>query len=182
MIRGMGFHKYKVIKAYGFSGGIWLLWKREISKLRCQKRIFHFLHVNLVGDNVPSWILTVVYGSPREGDRGATWENLRTITTSMHNLWLVLGDFNVIASPTEQKGGAPPNINKCDESFEWIHDCNLLEVTTVGSRFTWRGPNGITETECLRGWTVCCVILKGDSSSKKASQGFCPGSNRTTTP
>ncbi|GAU42748.1 hypothetical protein TSUD_77850 [Trifolium subterraneum] len=52
----------------------------------------------------------------------------------------MMGDFNEIAYPDEKKGGAPVDIRKCQNFNSWINDCNLLEVTTVGTRFTWRGP------------------------------------------
>jgi len=52
----------------------------------------------------------------------------------------MIGDFNEIAYPEEKKGGAPTDVRKCYLFNSWINDCKLLEVTTVGTRFTWRGP------------------------------------------
>ncbi|CAJ2652742.1 unnamed protein product [Trifolium pratense] len=90
--------------------------------------------------DVEPWLLTVVYASPRENERQDTWNLLRDIATTVTGPWLMMGDFNEIAHPEEKKGGAPTNARKCHIFNNWINDCNLLEVTTSGTRFTWRGP------------------------------------------
>jgi hypothetical protein len=51
-----------------------------------------------------------------------------------------MGDFNEIASPDEKKGGVQADIRKCLQFNRWINECNLMEVTTAGTKFTWRGP------------------------------------------
>ncbi|CAJ2658994.1 unnamed protein product [Trifolium pratense] len=86
------------------------------------------------------WLLTVIYASPRENERHDTWQLLRHLATSINKPWLVMGDFNEIAYPDEKKGGAPVDVKKCQIFNSWINDCNLLEVTTARTRFTWRGP------------------------------------------
>ncbi|PNX77058.1 hypothetical protein L195_g033019, partial [Trifolium pratense] len=90
--------------------------------------------------NVDPWLLTVVYASPREQERGETWNKLRQLAANINEPWLMVGDFNEIASPEEKKGGAQVDIKKCQQFNSWINECNLLEVTTAGTKFTWRGP------------------------------------------
>jgi len=51
-----------------------------------------------------------------------------------------MGDFNEIASPGEKKGGMQADIRKCLQFNNWINECSLMEVTTWGTKFTWRGP------------------------------------------
>ncbi|GAU35182.1 hypothetical protein TSUD_319920 [Trifolium subterraneum] len=90
--------------------------------------------------NVDPWLLTVVYASPREQERGETWNKLRQLAANINESWLMVGDFNEIASPEEKKGGVQVDIKKCQQFNSWIYECNLLEVTTAASKFTWRGP------------------------------------------
>ncbi|GAU49878.1 hypothetical protein TSUD_408170 [Trifolium subterraneum] len=90
--------------------------------------------------DIEPWLLTVIYASPRENERHDTWQLLRQLATSINKPWLMMGDFNEIAYPDEKKGGAPANVKKYQIFNNWINDCNLLEVTTAGTRFTWRGP------------------------------------------
>ncbi|GAU43787.1 hypothetical protein TSUD_378120 [Trifolium subterraneum] len=86
------------------------------------------------------WILTVVYASPRDNERNETWQKLRNLADTINIPWLMIGDFNEIAKLDEKKGGAPTDIRKCHNFNNWINECKLIEVTTVGTRFTWRGP------------------------------------------
>lgn len=92
------------IKAQGFSGGIRLLWIRDDIQIDVVKDDFHFLHVNvlmLLGSLHPyplTFMLTAVYASPRERERGKTWEQLRNLAASIHIPWMLLGGFNSIAN------------------------------------------------------------------------------------
>jgi hypothetical protein len=36
--------------------------------------------------------------------------------------------------------GGQADIGKCLQFNQWINECNLMEVTTAGTKFTWRGP------------------------------------------
>ncbi|KAK2356470.1 hypothetical protein QL285_093800 [Trifolium repens] len=139
-IKKLGFKNYVMAEARGFSGGIWLMWNRSDIQIQLIKNDFHFLHVQVSEKEMEPWLLTVVYASPRENERQDTWQLLRQLAYSINKLWLMMGDFNEIAHPDEKKGGAPVDVRKCQIFNSWINDCNLLEVTTAGSRFTWRGP------------------------------------------
>jgi len=139
-IKKLGFKNYVMSEARGFSGGIWLLWNRSDIQIQLIQSDFHFLHVQVSGNNTDPWLLTVVYASPRENERHNTWQLLRQLSTSINKPWLMMGDFNEIAYPGEKKGGAPTDVRKCQIFNSWINDCNLMEVITAGTRFTWRGP------------------------------------------
>jgi hypothetical protein len=51
-----------------------------------------------------------------------------------------MGDFNEISSPDEKNGGVQVDVGKCLQFNMSINDCNLMEVTTAGTKFTLRGP------------------------------------------
>ncbi|CAJ2654248.1 unnamed protein product [Trifolium pratense] len=139
-IKKLGFKNYVIAEARGFSGGIWLMWNRPDIQIQLLQNNFHFFHVQVSEKDMEPWLLTVVYASPRENERHDTWHLLRQIATYINMPWLMMGDFNEIAYPNEKKGGAPADVTKCQNFNSWINDCNLLEVTTAGTRFTWRGP------------------------------------------
>ncbi|GAU39340.1 hypothetical protein TSUD_60910 [Trifolium subterraneum] len=47
----------------------------------------------------------------------------------------------VYASPREhERRGVQADISNCLQFNRWINECNLMEVTTAGTKFTWRGP------------------------------------------
>lgn len=98
------------------------------------------MHVKVTDHDTRTRLLTVVYASPHDMERAETWRNIRTLSTTINEPWLLVGDFNEISSTTEQKGGAPPDQQRCLAFSKWINDCNLVEVSTVGTKYTWRGP------------------------------------------
>ncbi|MCI18208.1 putative ribonuclease H protein, partial [Trifolium medium] len=61
-----------------------------------------------------------------------------------------MGEFNEIASPGGKKGGLQADIRKGLNFNMWINECSLMEVTTAGKKFTWRGPQ----------WNGKCRVFK----------------------
>ncbi|XP_061350406.1 uncharacterized protein LOC133295581 [Gastrolobium bilobum] len=115
------YRKYKVGVAAIF---IWICWDSNdlnITLLVKHDQFIHFL-VELPGKKPFCW--TTVYANPHEDKRCCLWEELKHIGRSMNDPWLILGDFNEIASAAEKRGGSPVDVNHCG----------------VGNRFTWRGP------------------------------------------
>lgn len=52
---------------------------------------------------------------------------------------MVLGDFNSIAADHERKGGAPNFAIRSMRNFcSMIQECNLLDASFQGSKFTWK--------------------------------------------
>ena len=67
-----------VYKSNGRSGGVILLWKKEIKV----ERIFsapNYIDVRIVEDPHKIWRLTGLYGEPRWEDRYKTWDKLREL-------------------------------------------------------------------------------------------------------
>lgn len=121
-IRRLGFRHYRLIEARGLFGRIWLMWHVDYIQVEVLQEDFYFLHVKPTIDIMPSWFLTVVYASPGEGERGATWEQLLYLTSSIQLPWSILDEFNAIGSLEEQKASSPSDINKCCEFSDWIHN------------------------------------------------------------
>ncbi|CAL2250971.1 unnamed protein product [Prunus armeniaca] len=97
--QNLGFSHHHIIDATGFSGGGGSVTSRN-------KR----------------WLLTVVYANPCPMIREALWKYFDGLVSSLP--WLVLGDFNDIASADEKCGG---NLNHGGKSFvDWIDHNHLL--------------------------------------------------------
>ncbi|RYR33237.1 hypothetical protein Ahy_A10g047796 [Arachis hypogaea] len=64
------------------------------------------------GDHMQMWLLTIVYSSPGESERKEGWRKLRDISKNVNAPWMVIGDFNAITSPIEEKGGVPMDSKK----------------------------------------------------------------------
>lgn len=60
------------------------------------------------------------------------------IVERMNKPWMVVGDFNDIASITRRKKGAQVSIKKCNVFRNRINGCNLIAIRTIGPKYTWR--------------------------------------------
>ncbi|XP_016178547.1 uncharacterized protein LOC107621000 [Arachis ipaensis] len=54
--------------------------------------------------------------------------------------WLLVGDFNEIACPSEKKRGGKTDNQACRRFADWINACSLIDLGFVGSKYTWKGP------------------------------------------
>lgn len=103
VIRNLGFNHQIIVEARGFSGGIWILWTRadiSITQITAHEQ---FLHVQVSDNFSNSWILTVIYASPRVTEHAALWEAILHISHTTDMDWMVRGDFNEIAHASEKK-------------------------------------------------------------------------------
>jgi hypothetical protein len=57
---------------------------------------------------------------------------------------MLAGDFIDISceclSESEEKGGAPPSIRRYNIFRKIINSCQLMDLGSVGAKFTWKGP------------------------------------------
>ncbi|KAL4307123.1 uncharacterized protein LOC107605009 [Arachis ipaensis] len=139
-IRSFGFDFYHIEEAQGYSGGIWIMWKDPNLDIRVVQSRMQFVHMTMKNGSNESWALTAVYASPQESRRKELWAELKTISVTLTGGWLVVGDFNDIAHPTEKKGGSRVDMGACKRFKSWIESCSLIDLGAVGARFTWRGP------------------------------------------
>ncbi|KAI9087295.1 hypothetical protein K1719_030765 [Acacia pycnantha] len=104
IIKGWGFNHSVRKEAEGFSGGIWILW--NLNELRIDVRVldeqFIHCHLSLHGKKM---LFTAVYASPNVSKRDRIWDMLQSLAGEINEPWLLVGDFNEIKTPLEQKGG-----------------------------------------------------------------------------
>ncbi|XP_008231245.1 PREDICTED: uncharacterized protein LOC103330439 [Prunus mume] len=142
--QSLGFSHHHIIDATGFSlgvggggggggGGIWLLWNGNSVSLHVVAHSSQFITA-LVTSRNKRWLLTVVYANPYPMIREALWKYFDDLAL-VSSLWLVLGDFNDIASADEKCGG---NLNHGGKSFvDWIDRNHLVDLGFFGAQFTW---------------------------------------------
>jgi hypothetical protein len=53
---------------------------------------------------------------------------------------MLAGDFNEISSMKEKRGGVRASERGCNNFKDRINSCKLLDMGSVGPKFTWRGP------------------------------------------
>ncbi|XP_028775146.1 uncharacterized protein LOC114732008 [Neltuma alba] len=119
IIRSWGFRNSRRVEAEGFSGGIWLLWDSDEVQVENVVKDEQFIHCK-VRDGEEECLLIAVYGSPNEQKRQHLWGKLKMLVDKINEPWMVVGDFNDIKSPLEQKGGGRVNEARCRRFAEWI--------------------------------------------------------------
>ncbi|GAU24370.1 hypothetical protein TSUD_390790 [Trifolium subterraneum] len=124
-IKKLGLKNYIVSEAHGFLGGIWLLWNRQDIEFEVIQNNFHFIHVKVKEKDVDSWLLTVVYASPRDNERDTTRHQLMGLAANIQVPWLMMGDFNEIARTKFTWRG--PKWNMHDKVFKKLDRvlCNV---------------------------------------------------------
>lgn len=105
VIKNIGWKFSHRVKACGFSGGIWVLWKEAVC-VNIEENHFQFVNVKVKFPLVDEWVqFTGVYGSPNRILRRELWSMLGRIAHGVNGLWLVSGDFNAMLNDDEKKGG-----------------------------------------------------------------------------
>lgn len=81
----------------------------------------------------------MVYASPNYARRTQLWDDLAHLADSIHLPWVILGDFNVILTDAERKGGSNNPSPRGRQDFQnMIQGCELIDAGFQGSPFTWR--------------------------------------------
>ncbi|XP_050233459.1 uncharacterized protein LOC126681948 [Mercurialis annua] len=88
------------------------------------------------------WRLTGFYGFPKENEKFKSWELLHNLFLEDHEAWVVRGDFNETLWQRERCGGSCREERMMRQFREILSSCQLDELVSKGSRFTWCRGNG----------------------------------------
>lgn len=141
----LGFENYIKVDAMGFSGGIWVLWHPHIVTIEPMASSFQEIHCRVKVNNL-FFILSAIYARPKYDIRKNLWTSLSTAFTNLSLPWLLMGDFNDIASTKEKFGGRPPNLNKIMFFNDFLNSCNLIDLGFTGPLFTWTNNRDCGQT------------------------------------
>jgi len=127
------------IDAQGASGGLAILWDPN------QVRLSNFLSTrrSLSADFVVigaggNGYLTNVYGPTALGEKSSFLNTLAWIHhMSPDKPWILGGDFNMIKSPSEKRGGRSTPDQSQQVFMSFINKCGLVDIETVNGWFTW---------------------------------------------
>lgn len=87
------------------------------------------------------------------------------MSSSIIYLWFVIGDFNVVIGAHE-KIGLPPQHISSHEFRNAIDSCDLRDINTSDSIYTWARRRGTSYMECLldRAFAFLVVLIFGTPS------------------
>ncbi|XP_031116517.1 uncharacterized protein LOC116020174 [Ipomoea triloba] len=125
----------------GLGGGLALLWRdKGVASLISYSKNHIDVQVRLPGYN--AWRVTFYYGFPERGRRQQAWDFLRSLKHKSDLPWMVVGDFNDIASPEEKRGIHPHPTSLIDGFNSALEDYGLFYLGMRGRRFTWERGKG----------------------------------------
>ncbi|KAG7583244.1 Endonuclease/exonuclease/phosphatase superfamily [Arabidopsis suecica] len=142
----LGYDGLHTVEPVGKCGGLALLWKSSI-----QMDIL-FEDKNLIDVQVQfgssNFFLSCVYGDPDSSLRGIVWERLNRLGIGRRDRWCMVGDFNAILHNGEKLGGPRRADSLCKPFADMLDTCDMVEMSSVGNKFTWAGRRGDHWIQC----------------------------------
>jgi exonuclease III len=120
-------------------GGILTLWNPQSVNLLAVESTRNTLSVKMqIIGNIEKILCTNVYGPQvMEEKRGMLLdlENLKEHTCNLH--WIMEGDFNIITTLTDKKGGTRRLDRDAKYFSSFIDTMKLVDIRTNNGQFTW---------------------------------------------
>lgn len=91
--------------------------------------------IHNIGQDV--WNFCGIYGWAQGNEKYRTWDLMRSICGNMAGPIIFGGDFNEVLHSREKRGGAEVNFRSMANFNQVIRDCNLVDIGTQGTFFTW---------------------------------------------
>ena len=146
----IGFSNGLIVPSLGRSGGIALLWTREIS---LEVKSYTKFHVDAVVSEASSdyrWRITGFYGHPETHKKYESWHLLTFLNNQLQLPWLCLGDFNEILSMNEKFGGVNRPQQQMDSFRGIVNYCGSHDLGYYGPDYTWSNMQEGENRICLR--------------------------------
>ncbi|KAF7835215.1 reverse transcriptase [Senna tora] len=118
----------------GYSGGIWILWRKDRVVVDVVKEHHQFVHVKLNYGGNRFFYCSCVYGSLESYNREELWSELGSIGRSMDGPWIVGGDVNAYRTCDEKVRGVKERLDRVFANLEWSMDFKEAEVIHLFSR------------------------------------------------
>ncbi|KAF9623389.1 hypothetical protein IFM89_001309 [Coptis chinensis] len=117
-------------------GNILLFWREGMSPTLVS------LSEQQITAQVENYLISFVHASCSYCVRRQLWQEL-TMLGQSGQAWAVIGDFNIVTSFAERKGGGTPCISAMDDFNFFIHSNALIDSTTSGK--AWISNNTLRE-------------------------------------
>lgn len=136
-VKSLGFARSHRVEAYGFRGGIWILWQEDV-EIKIIVSLFQFVHLQVINLQRQKVYISIVYASPSYRTRRHLWDQLASIQSTInHDPWIVGGDFNALLTKEDKKRG-PSETYRIDKNFSsWFQLSGLSDLGFKSPQYTW---------------------------------------------
>ncbi|XP_019229576.1 PREDICTED: uncharacterized protein LOC109210594 [Nicotiana attenuata] len=83
------------------------------------------------------FMMTVVYAFNTREERRSLWSYIENVSKNLGGPWIVMGDFNAVLHTNDRVRGNPVSLAEIIDFQQCIDQCDLMEMPTSGSRYTW---------------------------------------------
>ncbi|XP_042942745.1 uncharacterized protein LOC122276921 [Carya illinoinensis] len=155
-------------------GKLWVLWG---GGLHITVTNFSSQHITIsLVINSQHYFISVVYARCSYLERRELWRSLQMDVVE-DTPWLCLGDFNIIRREEERRGGRPRLRIAMKDFNEFVDNCGLMEMKSVGSKFSWcNGQRGLS-----RSWSKIDRCMLNSLAANSLPDAFCRGIFSLTT-
>lgn len=142
----IGFSGQVRVEAQGFSGGIWLFWRREEVSVTPIETHGQYITVKIARIGEDPWMFSGIYASPDSSIRTELWRALEEVKRNFNGPWLLAGDFNETRTMEERHGvGGSEMQRRCSAFSRWMEENGLIDLGFSGPNHTWfRGDTEAT--------------------------------------
>ncbi|KAL6190587.1 hypothetical protein ACLB2K_036981 [Fragaria x ananassa] len=132
------FDNVDFVNSDGQSGGILLFWNSSTVSLNVIFKHNRFIHCHITNiANIKSWVHTFVYAYPAKKMQLDLWNEIETLKPQNDDSWVLMGDFNNVASSEEKIGGRDPNTVYMHNFVRFLNYINVTSLLAEGLPFTW---------------------------------------------
>jgi hypothetical protein len=101
----VGYSKIAIAETRGQADGLWILKQTGSNVTTTVEDNYHDTITIKVAVGNDSWLLTGMYASPIYTKRIELWQHLISLNANVDGPWIIIGDFNEVILPSDQKGG-----------------------------------------------------------------------------
>uniref|UniRef100_A0A803LHG7 Zinc knuckle CX2CX4HX4C domain-containing protein n=1 Tax=Chenopodium quinoa TaxID=63459 RepID=A0A803LHG7_CHEQI len=123
------------------SGGLAMLWKGSMDVTVMSFSLNH-IDVWVKEDGQDAWRFTGFYGHLEDENKHLTGALMKSLTGVHGQPWLCGGDFNLMLTSNEKKGGRDFDNVEAEILREAVNFCELVDMGFIGHDFTWTNNRG----------------------------------------
>ena len=146
--KNVGFINRLIVPSVGRSGGLALLWRKDIT-VDIQSYLDRHIDAIVTEGFGFIWRITGFYGNPEAHQQKESWDLLKALSRKFNLPWLCLGDFNEITSMKEKLGRARRSQRQIEEFREAINCCSFKDLGFCGLEYTWCNMQEGVHRRCL---------------------------------
>ncbi|KAK8495975.1 hypothetical protein V6N12_062054 [Hibiscus sabdariffa] len=135
------------VEPIGITGGLAMWWSNEV-KLSVLHHDKNLIDTVISINREVEWFGTFIYAPPYEKEKQEFWERLGTLRDNVNVKWCIMGDTNIVASPSEKYGGSPFDHNNAKWYHEFLERSLLMEIQSKGGAYTWSNQRSEEDEIC----------------------------------